>query len=73
MEITLTIRDELAENLRTRAEYLGKKLEQLVSECVEDLAEVDDVHLALPRLTQLLETDTPTTRRTLREQIYRLL
>jgi hypothetical protein len=71
MEITIQIRDELAGNLKTRAEFLGKTLEHLIAECVEELAEVDTVELAIPRLKQLLETDTPTTRRTLREQLYR--
>jgi len=35
MEFTIQIRDDLAENLRTRAEFLGKTLEQLSSECLE--------------------------------------
>ena len=72
MELKIQLREDLAENLKTRAEYLGKTMEQLIKECMEELAEVYDVEYALPRLKQLLETDTPTTRRSLREQMYRL-
>jgi hypothetical protein len=71
MEITINIPNHVTEILSGNAKVLHITLEELASECLEELVGCDDLSITVERLKQLLATDGTLRRRTLREQMYR--